>query len=81
MGRKRKIKWDALLHAMTGYYADYRATFTIDGTQVKGRVFKADRVDPEKLEGYNNVLLLKGRAEYAPELTFSAVFVGDKCFK
>ena len=79
--RKHRVKWPDLLDAMTNYYHDYRAALTIDGVQVKGRIYKADRVDPEKLEGYNNVLLLKGRTQYAPEITFSAVFVGDKCFK
>lgn len=79
--RKRRIKWPDLLDAMTNYYADYRYQMNIGGQLIRGRIFKADRVDPEKLEGYNNVLLLKGRTQYAPEITFAAVFVGDKCFK
>lgn len=62
------------------YYDYYRAK--VNG--ISGYIYKADKISDEakaKLESYSNVLLLKGNCEYAPEIKFNAVFVGDKAFK
>ena len=47
-------------------------------------LYKTDKLTPEakaKLESYNNVRVYNGHCEYAPEIKFYGVFVGDKCFK
>ena len=80
--RKRKIKFEDLVD-LVSYYDFYRFA-PKDTNGVKGMFYKTDKLNPEakaKLESYNNVRVYNGHCEYAPEIRFYAVFVGDKCFK
>lgn len=77
--RKRKIKFSTLVD-LIDYYDFYR----FDTNGIKGMLYKTDKLTPEarkELESYNNVRIYQGNTEFAPEIKFYGVFVGDKCFK
>ena len=80
--RKRKIKFSTLVD-LIDYYDFYR--FAPSNTNgIEGMLYKTDKLTPEarkELESYNNVRIYQGNTEFAPEIKFYGVFVGDKCFK
>ena len=79
--RKRKIPFSILVKHVS-YFDFYR--ITPPGVTVRGYMYKTDKITEEAraaLEQYNNVKIYITSSQFAPEIKYYGVFVGDKCFK
>ncbi len=74
--KKHKIPFPKLVENIS-YHDFWRGIYMGE----KGEFFKCSKINEDEILAWGNTILLKSRAQYAPEIQYGVVFCTDRLIK